>query len=88
MPRYIIGDNIRKELRDRFTYHPPFGDQTLRYQEIREKANELATVICQCTPPGREQATALTELVRVTMIANSAIAIGEKDLSHTDSKLA
>lgn len=74
---YTITAEQASDLKERFTYHAPKGDQTVRYQQLRDKAHEYAAMIMELTPPGREQATALTELVRVNMLANAAIAIGE-----------
>lgn len=78
MPRRVLSTQEYTDISERFTYHPPKGDQTERYLAIREKAKELAFVMAECCPPGRELATALTQLTLVSMLANSAIAIGEK----------
>lgn len=67
----------QRELDNRFTYHPPKGDQTERYVALREKAKDLATTIYKCCPPSRERATAITELTVVSMLANASIAINE-----------
>lgn len=66
-----------KDLNNRFTYHPPKGDQAERYGALREKAKELAELIMSATPVSREQSTALTLLTQVSMMANAAIAINE-----------
>lgn len=65
------------EVELRFNFHAPNGDQLQRYQALREKAHEYATLIMQCCPPSRERASAITELTVVNMLANSAIAINE-----------
>jgi hypothetical protein len=66
-----------EELTERFTYHAPKDDQPERYVKIRAKALELALLINELTPAGREQSIALTELDKVVFFANSAIARGE-----------
>jgi len=58
----------------RFTYHPPKGDQTQRYQALRDKAREFAALIEELTPSSREQSLALTNLEQSVMWANAAIA--------------
>jgi hypothetical protein len=60
-----------------FKYHTPKDDQPARYQAIRSKAKELATLIQEATPASREQSVALTNLQQAVMWANAAIAINE-----------
>jgi hypothetical protein len=60
-----------------FTYHTPKGDQPARYEALRAKARELATLIQDSTPQSREQSVALTNLQQTVMWANAAIAINE-----------
>jgi hypothetical protein len=62
------------ELSNRFTYHPPKGDQAVRYGEIRQGALQLATRIVESSPTSREQSLALTHLEDAVMWANAAIA--------------
>jgi hypothetical protein len=63
-----------EEVVNRFTYHPPKGDQPQRYEEMREKALGLALHIIRFTPHSREQSNALTALDEVVFWANAAIA--------------
>ena len=63
-----------------FVYHQPFGDQTERYQEIREWAKSLALLIITKTPKSREQSLALTNLEQAVFWANAAIARNEREL--------
>lgn len=74
---YSINEVMAKRIQNDFTYHAPKGDQQDRYVKIREKAKELAVVICESTPQSREQSVALTELDHVVMMANAAIARNE-----------
>jgi hypothetical protein len=67
----------RSEIESRFTYHAPKPDQFPRYQELREKAKELALVIARTTPTSREKSLALTHLQLSVMLANAAIACNE-----------
>lgn len=60
-----------------YTYHPPFGTQTNRYQAIREFGKAFAKLITESTPPSREQSLALTKVQESVMWANAAIAIHE-----------
>lgn len=78
MPKYEIDDKMANRIENDYMYHSPTGDQPERYQQIRQKAKELAVVICSNTPPSREQSVALTELDHVVMMANAAIARNEK----------
>lgn len=66
-----------EELANRYSYHPPQGDQQVRYEQIRSTVRVLAQAIVELTPWGREQATALTKLDEVMFFANASIARGE-----------
>lgn len=65
------------DLDNRFTYHPPFGDQPHRYELIRSGALHLAEFWTQACPPSRELSLALTSLEQAVMWANAAIARNE-----------
>jgi len=82
MSKPYLSFNPDQKTRDRiendYSYHPPMGDQPQRYEAIRDKAKELAILICEVSPPSREQSVALTELDHVVMMANAAIARNEK----------
>lgn len=74
-PRFYEIDQARIA-RD-YTYHPPKGNQAVRYGRIRGVARALAEEVMGCTPPSREQSLALTHLDEVVMFANAAIARNE-----------
>lgn len=61
-----------------FTYHPPFGTQTDRYENIRNCAKALAIQISQYCPDSREKSLAMIKLEEVVMWANASIARNEK----------
>jgi hypothetical protein len=63
-----------EELENRFTYHPPKPGQAEAYQELRDKARELAELFAQACPESREQALAHTNLEQAVFWANAAIA--------------
>lgn len=65
------------DLNNRFTYHPPKGDQAVRYSEIRREAHSLARVIDDMAPDSREKSLAITHLENAVMWANAAIARNE-----------
>lgn len=71
-----MSDGIR-ELEKNFTYHAPKPGQPERYQQLREKAKELAALIYEQCPPSRERSIALTELETSVFWANAAIARNE-----------
>ena len=66
------------ELNNIFTYHPPRGNQTERYQEIRDAGHALAVVIHKCTPSCADQTAAIRKIREAVMTANAAIAINEE----------
>jgi hypothetical protein len=77
MSKYAIDTKMQARIDNDFQYHSPMYDQPQRYIAIRDKAKELAILICENTPPSREQSVALTELDHVVMMANAAIARNE-----------
>ncbi len=65
------------DLAHRFRYHPPKGDQAVRYSEIRRHAHWLADRINDSAPDSREKSLAITHLEEAVMWANAAIARNE-----------
>lgn len=65
------------EIENMFTYHAPKGDQVERYNQLREKAKELALLMIAVTPHSQEQAQALLLLNLSVMSVNAGIARNE-----------
>jgi len=65
------------EIEDNFIYHAPKGTQLERYEEIREKAKELAHLLNRQCPESREKSLSFTKLEECVMWANSSIARNE-----------
>jgi hypothetical protein len=65
------------ELRNRFTYHAPFGDQAERYENIRKQIFYLAVFLDGQCPDSRELSLAITRLEEVSFWANASIARNE-----------
>ena len=65
------------ELTNLFTYHPPFGEQEVRYSISRDQARSLAIHIEKWCPRSREKSLAITKLQECVMMANASIAIHE-----------
>jgi len=78
-------DEIKQALRESwivrierdFTYHAPKAGQPQKYEQIRNKAKELALLITDLAPDSRERSLALTNLEQSSMWANAAIARNE-----------
>lgn len=64
-------------LKNRFTYHPPKGDQTDRYQTIRREALKFAELVDELAPDSREKSLFITHLEDAVMWANASIARNE-----------
>ena len=77
MRAYPVSEPMVQRLINDFQYHPAVEDQQQRYERIRSDAQQLALLIVGHTPPGREQAVALTKLEEAVMWANAAIARNE-----------
>lgn len=71
---YELDRDQLSDIKTRFTYHPPFGDQPARYVKLRDQAKDLAFLIVENTPKSREQSLALTHLESTIFFANAAIA--------------
>lgn len=67
-------DAMLARIKNDFTYHRPSAEVAPIFVEIREKAKELALLIAEKVPGGREQATALTRLEEAVFHANAGIA--------------
>ena len=65
---------MNERIENAFTYHAPKDGQPEKYQAIREKAKELAYLIDELVPDGREKSLAQTNLEQATMWANAGIA--------------
>ena len=66
-----------EQLGNRFTSHPPKGDQADRYVIVRMKIFEAACSCVAITPCSPEQARALNALDEAMMLFNAAIARNE-----------
>lgn len=63
-------------IENNFRYHAPKPGQQEKYEQLRAKAKELAYLIDEVCPSGRERSVAMTELESALMWANAAIARG------------
>jgi hypothetical protein len=61
-------------IENNFSYHAPKEGQPEIYEQIRNKAKELAYLIDEATPKSREQALAFTNLEQAIFWANAAVA--------------
>lgn len=66
-----------ERIENAFTYHAPRGDQPARYEHLRSKAKDLATLIETLCPASREASLAMTKLEEAVMWANASIARNE-----------
>lgn len=68
------------ELDNIFKYHPPKGNQTERYEKIRNAAKEYAKVVLENTPVGfPDTELSIIKLRESVMFANASIAINESE---------
>lgn len=67
-----------KELKDRFLYQQPFGDQVQRYESIRSMVGILAISLFDKCPESREKEIMYEKLDEVVYWANASIARNEK----------
>lgn len=62
------------QIENNFKYHAPKPGQPDIYEQIRNKAKELAYLIDEVAPKSREQSLALTNLEQAVFWANAAVA--------------
>ncbi|WP_418252070.1 DUF7681 family protein [Gordonibacter urolithinfaciens] len=65
---------MNDRIENAFTYHAPKEGQPQKYEAIRGKAKELAYLIDELCPDGREKSLAMTKLEECSMWANASIA--------------
>ena len=63
-----------EDLENRFTYHKPDSEDTVKFERIREMARQYAYILKNDCPSSRELSLALTKLEEVVFYANAAIA--------------
>ena len=61
-------------IENNFTYHAPKEGQSKLYEDIRNKAKELAYLIDGICPNGREKSLAFTKLEESVFWTNAGIA--------------
>ncbi|WFB60559.1 hypothetical protein [Paenibacillus sp. BR1-192] len=76
IPRGMI--DMNEQIENNFKYHAPTPGQPEIYQQIREKAKELAYLIDELVPGSREKSLALTNLEQSVFWANAAVARHDK----------
>lgn len=75
--QYVITEDERKMLDNRFDYHAPIGDQSDRYLDIRDHVKYLAHLLLNNCPRSPELIIAIRYLEKVVFFANAAIARNE-----------
>lgn len=65
------------DIENRFTHHPPKGDQGTRYQSLRQLFAAMASKIDEHCPDSREKSLAITKLEESSFWANASIARNE-----------
>jgi hypothetical protein len=68
------GVTMNPKIENNFVYHTPKPGQPEIYQQIRDKAKELAYLIDELVPASREQSLATTKLEEAVFWANAGIA--------------
>lgn len=75
---YVMEPGMQHRLQNDFTYHAPFGDQAVRYGELRDAGKRLAEAVVIRTPVCREQSLALTKIEEAIFWANAAVSRHER----------
>lgn len=65
------------EIEDAFMHHPPKGNQTERYEQIREAGKYFAIILARNAPVCKETHNAMRKIREAVMWANAGIACNE-----------
>lgn len=68
----------KADIESRFTYHAPSEKNVTKFPTLRSAAKQLAELINELCPEGREKSLAITKLEEVIMWANAGIARDKK----------
>ena len=68
-----------ERIENNFTYHSPKPGQPEKYSALRDKAKEMAYLIKETVPEGRESALAMTNLEQAIFWANAGIARSKEE---------
>lgn len=63
-----------EDLANRFTYHAPTPEAIPKFGTLRAAAHDLASLVNELAPDGREKSLAITAIEEAVMWANAAIA--------------
>lgn len=63
---------------NKFTYHPPTGEEIVLYSKLRQSFRELALLIIDVTPICPDQTVALRKLHETSMAVNATIACNKQ----------
>lgn len=77
---YTPSDKLKVQVGVSFKYHAPLKNQPIRYETLRNIANQLAGYLISAVPESRELSLALTKLEEAVMWANAGIARNEKEV--------
>mgnify|MGYP003459814368 FL=1 len=66
--------SFNETIENNFSYHATKDGQPEKYNQLRDKAKELAYLISEVCPNSRERALAMTKLEECSMWANASIA--------------
>lgn len=66
--------SMNETIENNFSYHAPKIGQPEKYEQLRDKAKELAYLMSEVCPNSRERALAMTKLEECSMWANASIA--------------
>ncbi len=71
---YVMAKPTDADLENRFLYHKPTPEKVEAHARVSQETLNLAKILRDICPDGRNLAVALTELENVRMRANMAIA--------------
>lgn len=79
LPYRYWNQDEQSKIENNTKYHPPIGDQHIRYETMRLEAKKLMQAILGHCPPSRERSLAFTKIEEAMMWANASIARNETE---------
>lgn len=75
--------NSKRDIDNRFDYHPPKDNETVKeHEDVRSYCRNLAIAFDNILPVGREKSLAITKLEEAMFWANAAIARSKENVTN------
>lgn len=74
MNKFPLNEATKADIECRFDYHAPDDDRRQRHEKLRASLKDMAIVVCELVPAGRERSVAIKALEDAMFWGNAGIA--------------